>query len=146
VSVQIQFFVPGIPAPGGSKKAFVVAGRARIVEDSKRNADWRASVALAASREIEAPLEGPLELTLTFVMPRTKGHYGSGKNAGKLKTSAPIWHTTKPDRTKLMRSTEDALTGIAWRDDTQVVSGSTLKQYGDRPGCWISIRAALEMG
>jgi crossover junction endodeoxyribonuclease RusA len=137
---SIVFFVPGIPAPGGSKKAFVVAGRARIVEDSKRNADWRASVALTGSRAITEPLAGPLSVDFEFVMPRPRSHFGSGKNAERLKPSAPHWHTVKPDRTKLMRSTEDALTAIAWRDDTQIVHGVTTKTYGDRPGCYITIR------
>lgn len=142
----IIFFVPGIPQPGGSKKAFVVGKRAVVVEDAKRNKDWRASVALAASAHFASPLAGPLAFRMDFIFPRPAGHYGSGKNARTLRPSAPKHHTVKPDVTKLVRSTEDALKGIAWFDDSQVVDQHPTKDYGDRPGCWIAIWSPLNEG
>ena len=38
----------------------------------------------------QTPLEGPLEATLLFYFSRPKHHYGSGRNAGTVKESAPI--------------------------------------------------------
>lgn len=138
---SIEFFVPGVPAPGGSKKAFVIGGRARITDDCKRNAPWRQSVVVFAQQAYQGePLTGPLRVSIVFVMPRLKGHYGSGKNVGQLKANAPVWHTVKPDATKLMRSTEDALTGILWRDDATIVQPHPTKMYGDRPGAYIVVR------
>lgn len=143
----VTFFVPGVPQPGGSKRGFAMQNkatgkwRAVITEDAKKNAPWRAVVALAAREAISEPFTGPVVVSFEFRMPRPRGHYGSGRNLGVLKAGAPVMHTNKPDRTKLMRSTEDALTGIAWRDDTQVVDGPTSKRYTDdgRPGCLITI-------
>ena len=48
---------------------------------------------------------------------------------GTLKPSAPKHPIVKPDTTKLMRALEDALTGICWRDDTQVVIQTAHKAY-----------------
>ena len=135
---MIRFFVPGVPQPGGSKKAFVIGGKARVVEDAKRNKDWRAVVALAAIEAHRAgPLDGPLRLSLEFTMPRPKGHYGKQG----VKASAARYHTTRPDTTKLIRSTEDALKGLLWRDDSQVAIQSAWKIYGETPGCWIEVEA-----
>jgi crossover junction endodeoxyribonuclease RusA len=138
--MRIEFFVPGTPQPGGSKRAFVVNGRAVVTEDAKRNRPWRNEV---ASRATDAhrgdPLEGPLALSVTFSMPRPKGHYGTGRNAAALKPNAPRWHTSRPDRTKLLRALEDALTGILWRDDAQVVAGEVRKLYGRKPGAYVLV-------
>ncbi len=143
--MRITFFVPGVPAPGGSKRAFAFIGKdgrphSRVTDDAgQRNKDWRATVALVASLHFNAPLDGPLGCEFCFVMPRLRGHYGTGRNAAVLKPGAPKWPTVKPDVLKLTRSTEDALTGIAWRDDALVAWQSAMKLYGDRPGCWISV-------
>ena len=140
----VRFFVPGVPQPGGSKRGFPVklkSGKQRIaiVEDAKHNAAWRAVVSLAARQHVDRPFAGPVVVFFDFVMPRPKHHFGTGRNAARLRPGAPLAHTIKPDRTKLQRSTEDALTGIVWGDDCQVVAGGTSKLYGDVPGCWITI-------
>lgn len=137
---RIEFFVPGIPAPGGSKKAFVVKGRAVVTEDSKRNKPWRDRVAsVALESHAGPPLEGPLALSLRFVLARPRGHFGTGRNAGKVRASAPPYPAVKPDTTKLLRAVEDALTGILWGDDAQIVAQAAAKGYGDRPGCHVQV-------
>lgn len=137
---EVRFFVPGIPRPGGSKRAFVTkTGRAVVVEDNKRSMDWRAVVALAAFERFRRPLEGPVTFAFRFVMPRPKSHFRTGRHAGELRPDAPAVHTSKPDASKLTRSTEDALKGIAWLDDSQVCDQVISKRYGESPGCWISV-------
>lgn len=142
MSDPIQFFVPGIPKPGGSKKAFFRPGMRFpvVVEDCKKNKEWRAVVALAGHEAFpHAPLDGPLSVTYVFVMPRVKAHYRTGKRATELRDDAPIYHTVKPDCTKLVRSTEDALTGILWADDAQCAVQSARKEYGTTTGCFITV-------
>ncbi|MFA4972143.1 MAG: RusA family crossover junction endodeoxyribonuclease [bacterium] len=126
------------PQPGGSKKGFVnpKTGRVIILEDAKRNKPWRQSVKAAALDAIAKASawsmpDGSVKLTITFYMLRPKGHYGTGRNAGMLKQTAPRFPTTKPDLTKLVRSTEDALTGIVWHDDAQIVTQVLFKRYAD---------------
>lgn len=132
----ISFFVPGIPAPGGSKKGFVnpKTGHVVIVDDAKYNKDWRKTVSAEAfahlqSINITTPMRCPLRVNVCFCLPRPKGHYRTGKNVGLLRRGSPVYHTIRPDATKLWRSTEDALTGIAWYDDAQIVSQRVRKTY-----------------
>jgi Holliday junction resolvase RusA-like endonuclease len=133
----IQFFVPGVPQPGGSKRAFVVAGRAVVTEDAKRNKPWRASVAMAGHEAHAGPLlDGPLAVSFLFVLARPRGHFTP---RGALRKSAPKHPAVKPDVLKLARSTEDALTGVLWRDDSRTVALVARKVYGDQAGCWISV-------
>jgi Holliday junction resolvase RusA-like endonuclease len=144
--MTVEFYVPGIPAPGGSKKAFAYVGRdgrphANVVDDAKRNAPWRSSVAYEARRAHmgQEPLHGPLQLLVTFYLPRPKDHFGSGKNAGSMKRTAPHLHAKKPDLTKLVRALEDAMTGIVWHDDAQVCEQQIRKRYGAAAGAKVRV-------
>jgi Holliday junction resolvase RusA-like endonuclease len=141
IASSYSFMVPGIPAPGGSKngmpfrKANGKLG-VRMVEAGKNNKSWRSIVALAAHMAGVKPLAGPLRMSITFAMPRPKSHH---RKNGELKPNAPTYHTCKPDTTKLIRSTEDALKGIAWQDDSQVAIQSAVKVYNSPVGAYITI-------
>ena len=145
---MVTFFVHGDPQPGGSKKGFAYIDkktgktRVNIVDDAKRNKEWRSLVAHMARKVMgeDPPLKGALSLDIVFLVRRPKSHYGTGRNAGYLKKSAPRYPTTRPDQTKLLRSTEDALTGIVWRDDAQVVRQFIQKNYTPAsPGARIDV-------
>ena len=141
--IMVTFRVYGIPRPGGSKRAFVIKGtnRAIVTEDCKKSKDWRADVRHACQEVFNGPLlTGPLFMRIIFWIARPKGHYGSGKNANLLKLSAPVYPGVKPDTTKMIRSTEDALTKILWKDDTQVIMQVVIKKYtDDKPGADILV-------
>lgn len=132
----IEFFVPGIPKPAGSKRFFGLSkktGRAIISDDSgKAGQDWRGDVkTFAVQCKPETPWTGPVGMELTFAFPRPKSHFGGGKNADVLKASAPSCHIIKPDATKITRAVEDALTGIIWRDDSQIIEQHIRKTFGN---------------
>ena len=137
----MEFWVAGEPKPGGSKRGFYNAKlkRVMITEACGKTKNWRASVAQCASEVAKEVLEGPLRVRFEFFFLRPKGHYGSGRHAGVVKSSAPAFPAGRPDTTKLIRSTEDALTGILWRDDAQVVTQYATKRYGEQAGCLISV-------
>lgn len=131
----LEITVHGTPAPQGSKN---VNRHGAVYESSKRVKPWRDSVISASLDAILAhardngwaPLAGPVGLEVYFHFPRPKGHYGTGRNAGKLKASAPLRPAVAPDLSKLIRSTEDALTEAGvWRDDALVVHVSAGKFY-----------------
>jgi len=105
----------------------------RAIEDNPRLAQWRQAVAQVAADAYNGPLlSGPVGLRLVFIRPRPKAFYGTGRNAGRLKAGAPFWPTTRPDLLKLARAVEDALTGVIWRDDAQIVVEHLSKKYGER--------------
>lgn len=113
----MNFFVPGIPRPQGSKKGFVNKKTGGVIlteSGGQAHKDWRAVVALAGMETMagQPPLEGPIQVLLDFWLPRPKSH---PKN--KI-----TWPTTRPDIDKLARSVLDALTHICWVDDAQVVN------------------------
>jgi Holliday junction resolvase RusA-like endonuclease len=129
----LTFTVIGHPEPAGSKKAFVnrKTGRAQVVDANRKSAPWKQQVAGLVASQAPEQLLGPVFLELTFVMHRPKSHFGSGKNAGVLKASAPNYPAVRPDTTKLVRGVEDALTEAGlWRDDAQVVEQLARKLYG----------------
>lgn len=135
-----SFLVRGVPAPQGSKRAITnrYTGKAAMVESSKRVKPWRADIRAAAEGCMAdtPPLVGPMSMTVTFVMPRPKGHYGSGRNADVLKDSAPRWPIGKPDLDKLLRAALDGMTGIVYVDDSQIIQLQVVKRYpgpGDGP-------------
>ena len=72
-------------------------------------------------------------------MPRPKSHYGTGKNAGKLKLNAPTLHTKKPDLDNLEKMVYDCLDHVSWKDDSQIVKSIAQKVYSDNPRTEIKI-------
>ena len=133
---ELRFTVYGKPKPGGSKRSFrhPQTGQIIVTEDSD-NKNWRSQVAQAGALRMSYDgvrdlLTGPLHVTFTFVRPRPASHYGSGRNAGTVKQSAPAFPTTRPDVLKLARAAEDALTGQVWRDDAQIVDEHLVKVWG----------------
>ena len=137
----IEFWCPGLPKTAGSKRAFIPKGWTRpiIVDDCKKGADWKADLkAFAIAAYAGAPLEGPLCLDVRFTLPRPKSH----STSKGLRATAPAWHQSKPDLLKLTRCLEDALTGILWRDDSQIAAHLLTKAYGDKPGAYVTVRPA----
>lgn len=132
---MISFIVYGDPATAGSKAPFIYKGkdgkvRAGMAPASKKTKPWMQQVSQTAISEYDGPvLTGAVWYNLKFYFHRPKSHYGTGRNASKIKSSSPEHHTKKPDLVKLVRAVEDALTGIIWKDDSQVVMGVIGKYY-----------------
>jgi hypothetical protein len=82
--------------------------------------------------------EGPLRLSIVFRMRRTKGHF---RKDGTVREGAEKWHVKKPDLSKLIRSTEDAMIGIVMLDDSQVSEHLVRKVYAapGQEGAWIKL-------
>ncbi len=140
----ISFFVEGIPSPGGSKKyvGHSKKGKAILIDmGGDKTRFWRQAVSIYARQTYHgAPLKGAVSVRFQFYMPRPKTHFHtSPKRLGELRRGAPLYHTVRPDVLKLSRSTEDALTGICWQDDSANCVLTASKLYSDRPGCQITI-------
>lgn len=154
----ITITVLGLPKPAGSKRAFVIRGRdgsirtrangspiVNVTDDCVKSKGWKDQVARAAYEQtIGDPLTGALFVTMTFILPRPKSHYRTGKNANTLKAIALDYPTVKPDVLKLARAAEDALTGIIYRDDAQTVELLVRKRYGSPPRCVIKIESPID--
>lgn len=118
--------VYGTPGPQGSKKGFATkkggkyTGRVAMVESSKKVKPWRDAVKAMAEHTVlpehRPLLDGPLvaDLVLTLARPQRPKH--------------PVHPITYPDLSKLARSTEDALSKVAWADDARVVAYRRLEK------------------
>ncbi|MGA5340477.1 RusA family crossover junction endodeoxyribonuclease [Streptomyces griseoincarnatus] len=126
--------VYGVPAPQGSKSAKrnKHTGRIQMVESSKRVKPWRADVVAACLRVLPRgwlPLTGALEAEMVFTLTRPKTHFGTGRNADRVRPSAPLLPSGVPDLSKLARSTEDALTTAGvYRDDALITEYRRLRK------------------
>lgn len=131
---MIEFFVFGNPEPGGSKRH---VGGGRIIDSNRKAAPWKLLLRQVAGEEMHERelLQGPLAVAFTFYRARPKAHYG----AKGLRVSAPRFPTTKPDALKLARTVEDALTGIVYRDDAQIVVETLRKEYGEQAGVHVHV-------
>ena len=121
-----KFTVFGKPQPQGSTKAFIPRGwkRAIITSANSKMKPWRqeisgTAVAIVEAGAIPAPKEEAVAITLDFFLERPK-------SIPKRRTAL----TVKPDLDKLVRASLDALTGILFVDDAQVVYIRTSKAYG----------------
>lgn len=133
-----SFYALGTPAPQGSKspKGRTKTGHVIMAESSKKVAPWREAVK-AAGEGAGPRLDGPLAVCMVFTVVRPAGHFRQGRNSHLLRESAPIAPATVPDLSKLIRSTEDAITDIGlWADDARVSEYATAaKVFTDTEGC-----------
>lgn len=120
---MIRFEVPGNPAPQGSKSVGKRGKKVVLYESSKKVKPWRAAVSAVARKYCKHVLEGAVKVEIIFYMPRPK-QLPKGR----------IHPSVTPDIDKLARSTLDALTGIAYKDDGQVTDLTPLKRY--HPDGW----------
>jgi Holliday junction resolvase RusA-like endonuclease len=133
---MIRFFVHGAPVAQPRVRA-CIRGRHAGVYDPGTATAWKKKVAVAAKKHIEIiklsgaefeKINGPVSLFLAFNLPRPQAHYRAN---GELKTTAPVWHTSRPDLDNMAKAIMDAITdyGCVWRDDSQVCSIMKTKKY-----------------
>jgi Holliday junction resolvase RusA-like endonuclease len=88
-----------------------------------------------ASKPVK-PLTGPLRLVIRFY--RAKG-IPSTKKGREAALAGQIRPIKKPDNSNLLKMAEDALNGIYFIDDAQIVSHSIEKFFSDTPRTEVEI-------
>lgn len=126
---EVSFVVPGEAKTERKRQRFVkgvgTVGKRTDVPD---RADWKARIAERAFAECRRPLEGPLTCEFTVVR-RTPDSYPKSPTKNN---PWPGYWWKKPDAGNFEKLASDALTGIVWHDDAQVVRLVVEKQLGDR--------------
>lgn len=138
---ELRFTAYGTPRPQGSAKAFVRGNRAFITSDNAKLKPYRhtlTQVALenASQMGLATPLCArgiPVEVSILWTIAKPKS---------KAKRVTEI--TTKPDIDKLARAVLDALTGVGFEDDSQVVKANLSKQYGTPERTEVTVRAKTD--
>lgn len=118
---SFTFKVLGKPAPQGSKRH---VGKGVMVESSKRCKPWRQDVRHTVMELLPdgwyANMDKAITLSCVFVFARPKNHF---RTNGQLKPSAPKHCSGRiGDISKLVRAVEDAMTGVVYNDDAQIIN------------------------
>jgi crossover junction endodeoxyribonuclease RusA len=128
--MNYSFTVYGTAAPQGSKRH---VGNGVMLESSDRVRPWRQDVRFAAleKRPPDWDMTTPMRLDLVFWFARPASHYGTKNGITYLKSNAPVYPVSARlgDIDKLSRAVLDALTGVAYLDDRQVVDVLAGKSY-----------------
>lgn len=130
------FVVPG-PMRGKQRpRATTIAGRARMFTPSS-TVNAEAHVKQCCIQQIGQPvLDGAvtLDVTLDVAIPAS---WPKKRRAAAL--AGEIRPTSKPDIDNCLKLIADALNGIAWRDDSQIVGVRVRKIYADAARTIITI-------
>lgn len=123
MSNSFSFVISGKPCTQGSKDQF---GR----ETNRRLPGWRSDARDAAYKAMPPDWRTDAKYLVTFFpfFERPKTHT-VGRKGLVLKDGAPEFPGRVGDVDKIERALLDALTGVLWDDDDQVVGGLKLKGY-----------------
>jgi len=130
-------FVRGNVSPKGSKKGFVTTSKTgrqfvNIVDDNPKGLRaWE----YAIRHVLQGAWPGPPLAGAVFV-----GLEFSFLRPPSVSAKKRPYPTVAPDGDKIERACWDALKGIAFRDDAQIVAWTGMKQYGEESGVKITIR------
>lgn len=124
----VTFDVPGNPVPQPRARISTRGGfgRAYTPGDHKIHA-YRAAIAAAAAKAGAAPTdEAPLTIIIDFVFVRPKSHC---KANGELNPQKAL-KVPRGDWDNYAKGVQDALIGIAYKDDSQIGKAIVEKSYG----------------
>lgn len=114
-----------------AKKRPRFARRGKFVSTYSEQETEEEKFFLLAKEQVKECLSGPLLIRCFFYFCRPKSHFGTGKNEGYLKSSAPMVPTGKPDIDNCVKFVLDCLNGLAWQDDKQITILFAKKAYGE---------------
>ncbi len=126
---MINVWLAGQPVGKGRPRF----ARGRVYTPAKTKA-YEERLAARALEEMEsAGIEtatGPVRIEARAIFTIPKSWPKSKKQAAMI---GEVQHTGKPDADNVLKIVGDALNGIVWKDDSQIVSASINKRYGVQP-------------
>jgi Holliday junction resolvase RusA-like endonuclease len=130
------FEVPGIIV-GKQRPRFARRGNKLITYTPAKTENAEAKIALFAKSAGVELTEGAvsLDIRLFFQVPKS---WSNKKRERALEGEIP--HTTRPDVDNCIKTIKDALNGIAYQDDSQVVEIHSIKQYSTQNKTIIQIK------
>jgi crossover junction endodeoxyribonuclease RusA len=138
---DISFVTYTRPEPQGSMKGFVRQGKPVVTSDNPKMRPYRDEVTRNAVYELaKANLPRPLAGKHVPVSVVYDFHFSRPPSIPKKRHHVVV----KPDFDKLARSTTDALTGVLYVDDAQIVEASIRKHYGTPERVEISVTVLEE--
>ena len=121
---MISFTVPGDPVAQPRHKVSVRGKKpVAYIPDDHAIHGYKQAIQLAGKVAMagQAPVEGPVSLRVWLHIARPKSH----SKARRLDRN----HTQKPDASNVLKGLEDALNGVCWLDDSQIVDARISKRW-----------------
>ncbi|MEE8382241.1 MAG: RusA family crossover junction endodeoxyribonuclease [Thermodesulfobacteriota bacterium] len=112
-----EFIILGNPIAQGRPR-FARRGNFVVTYDPEKSKEWKNEIIRQAVAQKAEVLEGALRVELMFRMKRPKSLPKKVK-----------YHIKKPDLDNLAKAVLDALSGICYNDDSQIVSMGLFKSY-----------------
>ena len=133
----VSFVVPGQPVAKARARIFRTKNGVRAVTPDKTRAyekevAWRAAEAMAGLERMECPVRVSIDLHM-----KIPESWSKVRRLAAL--SGEIGMTTKPDLSNVLKGIEDAMNGIVYLDDSQIIEAVVRKLYGDYPRANITV-------
>lgn len=130
---ELKFEVPGSPIGQGRPKFSTINGHAKAY-DPEKSRNYKAYVKLLATQAMKdtgfTMIEGPcsLDILTFFEVPKSKS-----KKFRQAALEGRERPTKKPDIDNIVKALQDALNGLAYKDDSSIVYLSVAKYYSEVP-------------
>ena len=130
--MTIHFHIPGQPVGKGRPRIGKVGAHARMFTPAK-TVNYESTVALFAAQAMagRALLTGPVNLQMRVDFPIPASWSIKKQRAAE---AGEILPTVKPDSDNIVKAVCDAINGVVWKDDVQVVDLTLKKRYSVLPG------------
>lgn len=131
---MIEIVLLGKPVAKGRPRFSKETGRAYTPEKTVK---YETMLRYAAEQVMngQPPLEGPLRVEMTVVVPIpvswSKKKQEAARTGELLPTSKPDWDN--------FGKVVDSANLVVWIDDSQITDGRVIKKYGDKPGLWLRV-------
>lgn len=137
--------VPGEPV-GKGRPRVAMRGHRPSMYTPQKTADYEAKIREEGEKVMRAcgrnELRGPLQLDLTITLGIPTSYSKKRTEACSRGSEMPI---KVPDWDNVAKAVCDALNGVVWEDDKQIVDAVVRKRYGET-ACIIAIVTPLDLG
>ena len=141
---EIHIVVPGNPVGKGRPRAYQTRGPRRTIKmhTPEKTRAYEDAVALAGKLAMQGrePLGGPVAMRLDIFMPIPASW---SKVKRESAASGGVMPITKPDASNVLKAAEDALNGIVYIDDSQIIDVTVSKRYSHEPRIEITVSQTM---
>lgn len=135
---MLEFFVAGKPVPKARARVVRHNGITRsYTPEESLNYELLVRYAAAQAVKMNPPHEGPMRLDMIVCLAPPASWSQKKKDAAYLGEILP---TVKPDVSNILKSVEDAMNNVAYKDDAQLCEIAVRKVYSMRVGVQITLR------
>lgn len=136
---EIQIIIPGEPVGKGRPRFSVVAGHAKAFTP-KKTRDYEELIKWHYVQQNPGKRFDKEDALSIFILAEMGIAPSNSKTVQQQKRTGEIRPMKKPDADNIVKIVQDALNGLAYEDDVQIVESHIIKRYSDAPGLNILIR------